>query len=248
MARRGLSLDLRAALREAVETGKAVERRHVVVETPGRLQTVDLLVEPLGPNATDPLFLVLFRDAPERPSAGEGARARGRDRLRHRARARAARHARAPAGHNRGIRDRRRGAEILQRGIAIDQRGAAVGERGDGDLQEELQSVNEELQTVNSELTGKIDELDRANSDLRNVFDSTQLATVFLDSKLVVRSFTRAATTIFNLIPSDRGRPLTDIVSNLREPVPLRDDIRSYSPPAGQSSGGSAMPSATPIT
>ena len=50
---------------------------------------------------------------------------------------------------------------------------------------------------------------------------------MFLDSKLVIRSFTRAATTIFNLIPSDRGRPLTDIVSNLQDQVPLRDDIKS---------------------
>src|SRR5262249_39847489 len=80
---------------------------------------------------------------------------------------------------------------------------------------EELQSVNEELQTVNNELSSKIDELDRANSDLNNLFQSTQIATIFLDRNLVIRSFTPAITKLFNLIPSDRGRPLTDIVGRI---------------------------------
>ena len=83
---------------------------------------------------------------------------------------------------------------------------------------EELQSVNEELQTVNSELSSKIDELDRANSDLHNLFQSTQIATIFLDRNLEIRSFTPAVTTLFNLIPGDRGRPLTDIVSKIDYP------------------------------
>jgi two-component system, chemotaxis family, CheB/CheR fusion protein len=81
---------------------------------------------------------------------------------------------------------------------------------------EELQSLNEELHTVNLRLSEKIDELDEANSDLRNLFDSTEIATVFLDRHLVIRSFTTAIATIYNLIPSDQGRPLTDIVSHLR--------------------------------
>jgi two-component system CheB/CheR fusion protein len=80
---------------------------------------------------------------------------------------------------------------------------------------EELQSVNEELQTVNHELTVKIDELDRANSDLKNLYESTEIATIFLDRELIIRSFTPAVTRIFNLIPSDRGRPLTDIAHHL---------------------------------
>ena len=90
---------------------------------------------------------------------------------------------------------------------------------------EELQSVNEELHTVNTELNSKIDELDRANSDLRNLFESTQIATVLLDAELIIRSFTPAVTTIFNLISTDRGRPLTDIVSHV-ETGDLRRDIR----------------------
>jgi two-component system, chemotaxis family, CheB/CheR fusion protein len=54
---------------------------------------------------------------------------------------------------------------------------------------EELQSINEELHTVNSELKSKVDEADRAHSDLRNVFDATGIATVFLDQNLIIRSF-----------------------------------------------------------
>jgi two-component system CheB/CheR fusion protein len=88
---------------------------------------------------------------------------------------------------------------------------------------EELQSVNEELQTVNNELSMKIDELDRANSDLNNLFQSTQIATIFLDRDLVIRSFTPAVTTLFNLIVNDRGRPLTDIVSRIDYPDLERD-------------------------
>ena len=90
---------------------------------------------------------------------------------------------------------------------------------------EELQSVNEELQTVNNELSSKIEELDRANSDLNNLFRSTQIATIFLDRNLEIRSFTPAVTKLFNLIPSDSGRPLTDIVSRIDYPD-LDQDMR----------------------
>src|SRR5262249_6336432 len=91
---------------------------------------------------------------------------------------------------------------------------------------EELQSVNEELQTVNTELNNKIEEVDRANTDLQNLFQSTQIATIFLDRNLVIRSFTPAVTRIFNLIPGDRGRPLTDIVSRL-DHQDLETDMRA---------------------
>ncbi|MER9252636.1 PAS domain-containing protein [Mesorhizobium sp. M0598] len=83
---------------------------------------------------------------------------------------------------------------------------------------EEMQSLNEELNTINAELTGKIEELDRANSDLRNLFESTEIATIFLDRNLVVRTFTPAASSFFNLRPSDVGRPLTDLSSQLDYP------------------------------
>ena len=89
---------------------------------------------------------------------------------------------------------------------------------------EELQSLNEEMQTVNLRLSEKVDELDHLNSDLKNLFDSTQIATVFLDRHLVIRSFTPAIASVYNLIPSDQGRPLTDIVSHLHY-TGLREDV-----------------------
>jgi two-component system CheB/CheR fusion protein len=90
---------------------------------------------------------------------------------------------------------------------------------------EELQSVNEELETVNHELGAKIEELDRVNSDLNNFFRSTQIATIFLDNNLQIRNSTLAVTNLFNLIATDRGGPLADIVSRLNYPD-LENDMR----------------------
>ena len=89
-----------------------------------------------------------------------------------------------------------------------------------------MQSLNEELNTINAELVSKVEDLDRANSDLKNLFESTQIATVFLDTSLVIRSFTPAASSFFNLLPSDVGRPLTDLASRLDYPQ-LREHIAS---------------------
>ena len=80
---------------------------------------------------------------------------------------------------------------------------------------EELQSVNEELTTVNHELKVKIDELAKVNSDLQNLMRSTDIATIFLDRDLRIKLYTPPATDIFNVIPSDIGRPLTHITHTL---------------------------------
>ncbi|HSB77980.1 MAG TPA: CheR family methyltransferase [Candidatus Methylomirabilis sp.] len=76
---------------------------------------------------------------------------------------------------------------------------------------EELQSLNEELTTVNSQLREKVERLDAANSDLANLLTSTQIATLFLDGELRVRFYTPASTQLFKLIPSDMGRPISDL-------------------------------------
>jgi chemotaxis methyl-accepting protein methylase len=83
---------------------------------------------------------------------------------------------------------------------------------------EEMQSLNEELQTVNSELQGKLDELSRTNNDMKNLLNSTDIATLFLDNNLKVRRFTTQATKIIKLIPGDVGRPITDLASDLLYP------------------------------
>jgi len=88
---------------------------------------------------------------------------------------------------------------------------------------EEMQSMNEELQTVNHELQAKVAELSRASNDMKNLLDSTEIATLFLDEAFNVRRFTAQTTRIFKLIPGDTGRPITDIVSELRYPELTRD-------------------------
>ncbi|MBU1205735.1 MAG: PAS domain-containing protein [Proteobacteria bacterium] len=90
---------------------------------------------------------------------------------------------------------------------------------------EEMQSLNEELQTVNHELQAKVDELSRMNNDMKNLLDSTEIATVFLDNALHVRLFTTGANKVFKLIPGDVGRPITDIASDLLYPE-LAEDAR----------------------
>ena len=83
---------------------------------------------------------------------------------------------------------------------------------------EEMQSMNEELQTVNHELQAKVDELSRANNDMKNLLNSTDIATLFLDDALNVRRFTTQTTSIIKLIPGDAGRPITDIATDLDYP------------------------------
>jgi two-component system CheB/CheR fusion protein len=90
---------------------------------------------------------------------------------------------------------------------------------------EEMQSLNEELQTVNTELQAKVDELSQASNDMKNLLDSTDIATLFLDKDLNVRRFTPQATKIIKLIPADTGRPITDLASDLSYPE-LADDAR----------------------
>jgi two-component system CheB/CheR fusion protein len=215
MARKGLRLDLRAALRKAVETHQTVTNDHVSVEVNGAgIQTVSLTVQPIT-EGDETVFLVVFTDVgPVRPS-GEVAES-------------------VPAAGTIEQVDRelRETKQRLQATIeeletsneelkSSNEEMLSVNEElqsSNEELEaskEETQSINEELQTVNSELHRKVAELDQSNSDLRNIFESTQVATVFLDRALVIRSFTSAATGIFNLIPSDVGRPLGDIASRL---------------------------------
>ncbi|MGB8492559.1 MAG: PAS domain-containing protein, partial [Bacteroidales bacterium] len=88
---------------------------------------------------------------------------------------------------------------------------------------EEMQSLNEELQTVNAELQAKVDEFSRVNNDMKNLLNSTDIATLFLDKDLNIRRYTIQTTKIFKLIKSDIGRPFTDLVSDLIYPD-LADD------------------------
>lgn len=91
---------------------------------------------------------------------------------------------------------------------------------------EEMQSLNEEQQTLNTELQAKVDELSHSSNDMKNLLNSTDIATLFLDNDLKVRRFTPQATKIIKLIPGDVGRPITDLVSDLEYPA-LIDDVHA---------------------
>jgi two-component system CheB/CheR fusion protein len=90
---------------------------------------------------------------------------------------------------------------------------------------EEMQSLNEELQTVNAELQSKVDDYARVNNDMKNLLNSTDIATLFLDKDLNIRRYTNQATKIFKLIKSDIGRPFTDQVSDLIYPELAEDAV-----------------------
>ncbi|TAI65467.1 chemotaxis protein CheB [Bradyrhizobium sp. Leo170] len=90
---------------------------------------------------------------------------------------------------------------------------------------EEYQALNEELATVNGELAHRVKELARATSDLKNFFEGTQIATVFLDNDLKVMNFTPAITQVLHLVETDVGRPIAQIKARI--PIEeLYDDVR----------------------
>ena len=219
IARKGLRLDLRTLFREAVETGRPAGQEEVAVESDdGRVQLVDLTIEPLGDlTAGEPLYLVLFSDQGPVLSREEAI-----------ARVQAV-HEGAAVHVERELRETRdrlqstieeyeTALEELKSSneelVSVNEEMQSTNEELEAS-KEELQSVNEELHTVNSELNHKIESLDRANSDLQNLFESTAVATIFLDKMLTIRSFTPAVTKIFNIRAADTGRPITDLSSKL---------------------------------
>ncbi len=82
---------------------------------------------------------------------------------------------------------------------------------------EELQSLNEELSTVNNQLQEKVVELESTNNDLANLLSSTDIATLFLDPVFHIKRFTPSARHLLNLIPTDVGRPISDIANQFTE-------------------------------
>jgi PAS domain S-box-containing protein len=88
---------------------------------------------------------------------------------------------------------------------------------------EELKSLKEEFSTVKSQLEQKVRELEATSDDLDNLLSSTDLPTLLLDSELRIKYFTAATGGLFNLIATDRGRPLADISRKIEDPDLLTD-------------------------
>ncbi|MCG6657617.1 chemotaxis protein CheB [Halomonas campisalis] len=94
---------------------------------------------------------------------------------------------------------------------------------------EEMQSMNEELQTINAEMQTKLDDLALAQSDMKNLLNSIEIAIVFLDQNLNVRRYTDRASKIINIRESDVGRPLSDLTTSLLYPELNEDALTTLS-------------------
>ncbi|WP_446745321.1 chemotaxis protein CheB [Silvibacterium acidisoli] len=219
MAREGLQLDLRTAIQNAASQGLVTTDREFTIETDGGPRIVSLCVRPIsGPDWTENLLLLSFREvqAAVPPTAGEensplsavDQRILGLERDLSRTRENIESIISDQQSSNEELKSAN---EELQ---SMNEELQSTNEELETS-QEELQSVNEELITVNAELQAKIEQLADVQNDMKNLFDSTNVATIFLDQHLVIRRFTREAVRINRLVASDVGRPLADIRSNL---------------------------------
>jgi PAS domain-containing protein len=225
MAREGLRSELAIALPRAFQQGEVVVCRNLQVDAKGGGQAVDVTVHPIHePDSLRGMAMVVFADVAP-PLAASAPRRRRTSR------------GEAPLEAEQALAQANQAMQALREQMQTSQEELKSAneelQSTNEELQstneelttskEELQSLNEELQTVNVELQSKVDELSCANNDMKNLLNSTDIATVFLDNALHVRRFTSPATRLFKLIPGDIGRPLSDIVNELVYPELLDD-------------------------
>jgi two-component system CheB/CheR fusion protein len=218
MAREGLELELSAALHRASSEQGEIHHPNVRVRSNGGITSVDLHVRQLqAPEALRGLYLVSFHPAALATHAGKG-RSEGKE----------------PSSDREATLEQelQRTKETLQTPIGEYQTTNEELKSSNEELQstneelqstneeletskEETQSLNEELQTVNAELQDKIEDLSRSHDDMNNLLNSTQIATLFLDNELHVKRYTPQAKNVANLIPSDVGRPISDLATKI---------------------------------
>ena len=219
MAREGLRHEIALALPKALRSSESVTCRNLKVGTNGGIQIIDLTVHPLTePAAVRGMAMVVFSDVVVPPTAvTEKSRSRPSRRVAELEQALVEAHQDQQA-----LREEMQTSqeELKSTNEELQSTNEELQSTNEEltTSKEEMQSLNEELQTVNVELQSKVDELSAANSDMKNLLNSTDIATVFLDNALHVRRYTTQATKLFKLIPSDIGRPLSDLVSDLDYP------------------------------
>lgn len=217
MAREGLSPALGSAMRQALAQEQEVVRERVRVKANDHFTDINLSVVAISaPETLRGLLLVSFRPAPLPEESAESP-ARPDD-----------------AAHLRDLeREIQYTKESLQSTVEELETSNEELKSANEELQsaneelqstneeletskEELQSLNEELSTVNAELETKVAELSHANDDMQNLLDNTHIATLYLDNELRIKRYTDQTRNIIKLIPSDMGRPIGDLVSNLK--------------------------------
>ncbi len=223
MAREGLRYELNSVWQKALRQKTAASLKGVQVGTNGGMQSVDITIEPIcEPAALQGMVLTVFTDVttpPEAKAAGKTLRA-------------SSSHEDTMAVTQRQLQQAREEIQTCREQMQTSQEELKSTneelQSANEELQstneelttskEEMQSLNEELQTVNHELQAKVDELSWANNDMKNLLNSTEIATLFLDNGLNVRRFTTQTASIIKLIPGDVGRPITDIATDLDYP------------------------------
>ena len=203
MAREGLRYELDGAFQKALQQKDAITLKNVAIRTNGEMQTVDITVQAIEePKALRGSVMVVFTEVPASPAAklsGKGKRTS----------------AAVLVQMERELEQARQEGRITRDEMQIFQEEARCANEEMQSMNEELQSTNEELQMLNHELNVKVNDLSRLNNDMKNLLDSTELTTLFLDSELNVRLFTSGSNRIFKLMRGDVGRPITDIATDL---------------------------------
>jgi len=241
MAREGLGRELSPALRSAATRNEKVRRKNLRVKTNGGFSSVHLSVQPVPASADlaagRKLFVVTLEEVPsaeeilfkktsdaERipPDAKVDTEERFmlmQEELREKAQSLQSAMEEAETANE----ELKSSNEEMQ---SVNEELQSTNEELETS-KEELQSVNEELSTVNTELQNKVAELSRTNNDMNNLLSGTGVGTIFLDLQQRIRRFTPPVVQFINLIPTDTGRAVGHIVSNLTGYNTLAEDVQS---------------------
>jgi len=221
MAREGLRHELPGAFRLAMQSFNTVIRRNIKVGTNGGTQLLDLTVQRLeGPESLRGMIIVVFADV----NAVEHEDMKGKP-LRHSS---SKKQKDAELEHQRIYEDLQSTREEMQTTQEEMKSTNEELQSANEELQstneelttskEEMQSLNEEMQTVNAELQSKVSAFVQAEDDMKNLLNSTEIATLFLDRDFNIRRFTEHITKIIKLRKADIGRHFTELVSDLQYP------------------------------
>jgi two-component system CheB/CheR fusion protein len=203
MAREGLRYELKDVFQKALRQKEAVVLRNVAIRTNGEMHTVDVTVQAIAePRALRGAVMIVFTDVSTNTGANVSRKAKQYS-------------GPALAQMERELEQARQEARITRDEMQTFEEEARCATEEMQSMNEELQSTNEELQMLNHELNVKVNDLSRLNNDMKNLLDSTELTTLFLDNALNVRLFTTGSNKIFKLMRGDLGRPITDIASEL---------------------------------